>query len=416
MISIRLVALAASVAVLGLALFATAPAYAQDPLLHLQIGDPARKDREVPLVLDAITDTADGSLLTPDELAKRLAGARLLLVGEEHTSIEFHRVQARVIEALVAAGRKVILGLEMYPYTAQAGLDAWPAGSQPEEEFITASRWYEHWGYSWHYYRDIFLYARAHRLPLVAVNTPREVVAAVRRKGLEGLTPEERAHIPADIDVDHADHMAFFKATFAGAEGPVHGPGMSDTMWRNMLSAQATWDASMGANAVKALARPENRDAIMIVLVGSGHVAYGVGIERQARKWFDGRIASLIPVAVTRVHGPTVKTAQASYANYLWAVPTEIDTLYPSLGLSMAVGQGETARTVLLVQNGTPAADAGFLPKDVLLSMDGAPIPDKETYSRLMAGKRWGDAATFEVRRGTETVTLRAVFRRRIGQ
>ena len=258
----------------------------------------------------------------------------------------------------------------MYPYTAQAGLDAWPAGSQPEEEFITASRWYEHWGYNWHYYRDIFLYARAHRLPLVAVNTPREVVAAVRRKGLEGLTPEERAHIPADIDVDHADHMAFFKATFAGAEGPVHGPGMSDTMWRNMLSAQATWDASMGANAVKALARPENRDAIMVVLVGSGHVAYGVGIERQARKWFDGRIASLIPVAVTRVHGPTVKTAQASYANYLWAVPTEIDTLYPSLGLSMAVGQGETARTVLLVQNGTPAAGSG-VPAEGRAAVDG---------------------------------------------
>ena len=40
--------------------------------------------------------------------------------------------------------------------------------------------------------------------------------------------------------------MAFFKATFAGNETPVHGAGMGDDMWMNMLT-PGHWDATMGS-------------------------------------------------------------------------------------------------------------------------------------------------------------------------
>ena len=101
----------------------TAPAGAQ--VLQLSLGDPARKDREAPVVLDGVTDTKTGDLITPDDLAARLASTRLLLVGEEHTNSDFHRVQFRVIQALAKAGRHVMIGLEMYPYPEQKGLDQW---------------------------------------------------------------------------------------------------------------------------------------------------------------------------------------------------------------------------------------------------------------------------------------------------
>jgi uncharacterized iron-regulated protein len=398
----------------SLAFLLAAPLLAQEKLLQLPIGDPARKDREAPLVLDAVTDTATGDTITPDELVRRLSGVRLLLIGEEHTTMEFHRVQAQVIEALVAAGRRVMVGLEMYPYTEQRSLDQWRDNLLTEEGFLRLSRWYENWGYHWHYYRDIFLFARDHHVPMFAVNTPREVVSAIRKKGLANLTPEEAAHIPKEIDVDNADHMTFFKASFEGAEGPVHGSGMPDDMWKNMLSAQATWDATMGYNAVQALKKDASGDSIMVVLVGSGHVAYGLGIERQAKKWFDQPIATLIPVpVVNRKTGP-VKAVRASYANFIWGVTDEIDSRYPMLGISMAVGQGDAARQVILVQKGSAADQAGFRAGDVLVSMDGTPIADKETYNRLIAAKRWGDTATFIVHRGTETVTLKALFRRKL--
>ena len=402
-------------AFLLLALAAVPPqASAADKLLHLAIGDPARKDRVAPLVLDGITDTKSGEAITPSDLVSRLSTTRLLLIGEEHTNVECHMVQYRVLEALVRSGRHVLIGLEMYPYTEQRFLDEWRDGLLTEEGFLRLSRWYENWGYNWLYYRDIFTLARDHRVPMYAVNTPREVVAAVRKKGLANLTPEEAAHIPKDIDVDSADHMTFFRTTFEDEQGPVHGGGMGDEMWKNMLSAQATWDATMGYNGVKALEQANDPKAIMVILVGSGHVAYGLGIERQAKKWFDGPIASLIPVSVGTPGSDARRDTQASYANFTWGIPGALDSAYPMFGTSTAVGQGDAARRIIIVQDGSPAAAAGIKVGDVMQSFDGVALTERETFNRLMAAKRWGDSATVVVKRGTENVTLTVVFRRTV--
>ena len=61
-------------------------AIAED-ILHLPIGDPARRDKDAPVVLDAVTDTQSGRLLEPAELSARLSDVRLVLVGEEHTGM-----------------------------------------------------------------------------------------------------------------------------------------------------------------------------------------------------------------------------------------------------------------------------------------------------------------------------------------
>jgi S1-C subfamily serine protease len=74
--------------------------------------------------------------------------------------------------------------------------------------------------------------------------------------------------------------------------------------------------------------------------------------------------------------------------------------------------EGEKALKVILVSEKTPAEKAGFKEGDILLAMDGAPVPDKETLNRLVAGKSWGDESVFTVKRGAETVTLRVAFRR----
>src|SRR3982751_1710941 len=79
--------------------------HGQEKTLHLAIGDPARKDKEAPVVLDGVTDTRTGEVLTPAELPKRLAGTHLVLVGESHTGMDYHRCELRVLQELVRAGR-----------------------------------------------------------------------------------------------------------------------------------------------------------------------------------------------------------------------------------------------------------------------------------------------------------------------
>ena len=57
------------------------PASAAD-LLHMALGDPERKQRSAPVVLDGITDCRTGELITPGDLAGRLGAVKLLFVGE----------------------------------------------------------------------------------------------------------------------------------------------------------------------------------------------------------------------------------------------------------------------------------------------------------------------------------------------
>src|SRR3954469_23080440 len=115
-----------------LALLLASALHAQEKSLHLAIGDPARKDKEAPVVLDGVTDTRTGEVITPAELPQRLAGARLVLVGESHTDMDRPRCELRVLQELVRAGRPVLVGLEMYPYPEQRPLDDWVDGQLTE--------------------------------------------------------------------------------------------------------------------------------------------------------------------------------------------------------------------------------------------------------------------------------------------
>lgn len=409
-------------ALLAAALLSQAPARGQSEVLHLAVGDPERRDREVPLVLDAVTDARTGELLSPADLAGRLASARLVLVGESHTSMDFHRAQLRLIEELSAAGREVLVGLEMYPYTHQEHLDRWVAGFLTEEGFLELSDWYDAWGYHWDYYRDVFLLARDRGLPLVGLNTPREVVTAVRREGFENLSPAEQAHVPESIDLDSDEHRTLFRALL-GVNGEEDGEGlhagMSDEQLEAMFAAQVTWDATMAWNAVRAIEARAGEGAVMVVLVGSGHLAYGLGIQRQAARWVhwegaaDRAMATVIPIPMADDEGEPVAAVRASYADFVWGLPPAGDPLYPSLGLSTSeVSDDDPRRRVIFVPEDSVAAAAGFQVGDVLLALDGRPLPDRRTYNRLMAAKRWGDRVAFTVDRTGDTVELTAWLRR----
>ena len=392
---------------LVVALMVSLPSFAQSKqkIYHLAIGDPARRTRDVPVLLDGITASDTGEVFSVNQLAARLHETRLLLVGEEHTSADFHRVQLRVIRALHEAGRKVMIGLEMFPYTEQKSLDNWRDGLLTEPGFLTLARWYEFWGYHWDYYRDIFLYARDNRIPMYGVNTPRNVVTAVRQKGIDHLSDSERQHVPPQIDVDNADHLVFFQASFDDDDS-MHGH-MPESMLKSMQAAQATWDASMGYNSVKVL-KGAPPDSILVVLVGSGHVAYSVGIEHQARQWFDGKITTLIPVPVLDSEERPVASVKASYANFVWGIPYERDPLYPSLGFSTT----ESAREIIAIEKDSIAARSGFQVKDKVLSLDGVAAPDRETWNRLMATKNWGDSVVVTVKRDDAEVRINADLRR----
>ncbi len=381
---------------------------ASQAVLHMEIGDPVRKGREIPVVLDAITDTASGELITPPEMARRLAGTGILFIGENHTNQEFHDVQLRAIRALREAGREVLIGLEMFPYPEQPLLDNWNAGRYTEPGFVELGRWYDNWGYHWNYYRDIFRYAREQGINMYAVNSPREVVKSVRAKGFQNLTPEEAAHLPPRLAADNDEHRRMYRAFF-DKDDVLH---MNEQALDGLYRAQTMWDATMGWNALQALRAHGGPDAIMVVLIGAGHVTFGLGSERQIDPHYDGRIASLVPVPVVDDDGKPVQQVRASYASFVWGLPEELDTVYPSLGVSLMGAMGKDPGQIIQVSEKSVAERAGLKVGDVLLGVDGQSVGAENGLRRIMADYRWGDALTARIRRDGREQDVQVLIRR----
>ncbi len=394
--------------VLATAVVLAGPAWADQAVLHMELGDPARRGREIPVVLDGITDTGTGQLVTPAEMARRLADIGILFIGENHTDQEFHNVQLRAIQALQAAGRDVLIGLEMFPYTQQASLDGWIQGRYTEQAFVEQADWYQYWGYHWNYYRDIFLFAREKGLPMYAVNSPRDVVKAVRQKGFDNLTPEEASHLPPKLAPESDEHRRMYRAFFP-ADDALH---MNAEALDGLYRAQTMWDATMGWNALQALKQRNNPKAIMVVLIGAGHVTFGLGAERQIDPWYDGRIASLIPVPVRDDDNQPVTQVRASYASFVWGLPREGDTVYPGLGVSLMGSLGKEPGQIIQVSKDSVAERAGLRVGDVLDSLDGTAVRSDTDLRRIIARYRWGDVAEASIRREGKVTPLAINFRR----
>src|SRR6185503_6689264 len=66
---------------------------------------------------------------------------RFVYVGENHDNPEAHRWQADIVKGLVADGRNVIVGTEMYQRPKQGFLDMWSLGKLDEATFLEQSDW-----------------------------------------------------------------------------------------------------------------------------------------------------------------------------------------------------------------------------------------------------------------------------------
>jgi uncharacterized iron-regulated protein len=363
----------------------------------LAIGDLARRDRALAVAAGAIVDTRTGQPLGgPDALAARLDDKRLVLFGETHAAPAAQLAERQLLEALARRGRRVLVGLEMLPASVQPALDRWVRGEGTEDQLVRETHWYRHWGFNFGYYRDIFLFARATGAPLYAVNVEREVITKVRRLGLGGLDAGERARLPPRVELDSEEHRRLFAAYMQGGHG-----GMAPDALDGMFRAQCAWDAVMAWNAARALAREPDRRTVLVLLAGSGHVAYGLGIQRQAALWADPATppAAMAGVAVVE-HDAGAPAVRASFADFLWGTaPAAGRAPFPSLGASLSDKPGAAGPTVTAVAPGSPAARAGLREGDAVTAVDGVATPDKEAALLELARRRWGDRVQLAVAR-----------------
>lgn len=393
-----------------LLLLAASASGAGELVTQLPIGDPERRGRNAAVIVDTVIDTRRDEAISVNQMVERLGGTRVLFFGENHTDMDFHRAQLQLIRALHRAGREVMIGLEMFPYTQQPQLDRWTAGELSEAEFLDAADWYTSWGYRWEYYAEIFRFARDADLKMVGINAPREVVKTVRTQGFDALQDDDREHIPESIDTTNDEHRRLFRAYFED-DDTIH-MQLSNEQWEGMFRAQTTWDAVMGWNAAQAVKRHGGPNAIIVVLIGAGHVTYGLGAERQIRPRYDGGIASVVPVQSVAPDGAAVTEVNAAYADFVWGLPPAQPPRFPELGVSLAGMLGSHPNKIIQVSEGSAAEAAGLAVGDRLMSIDAVPVSSLGTLRAAMAGYYWGDSAEVELIRGDKNIKQTVVFRR----
>lgn len=253
------------------------------------VPDPVRFDDEAPY---AWIDGNTGKTISFDDVVKRAAAAQVIVVGEQHDQATHHEVQRRIVTTLAApsdkSARKLVVGLEMLTWDKQAVLDRFNAGELDADAFAAAVDWQKAWGFTFDLYRPLLADGHASGASFRALNAPRELVRAVRKKGIDGLSADELRALP-DLDLGDVEHRAWFKGIFAGGGHP-----MKDADVDAFYMAQVVWDEAMADRAAQALLDGATH---VVVIAGAGHVARGRGIpQRIERRVASAKVISIVPL------------------------------------------------------------------------------------------------------------------------
>ena len=366
-----------------------------DPTLTLKIGDPKLRDKVMEIGPGAIIAGRSGTPIGFDRMIQDMLAARIVHVGETHDAMAMHEIQFQVVRALYAKDKHLAIGMEMVPVTLQETLNKWTAGILTKDEFLREIRWYVTWNFNFGYYEKVFDFAREHRLPIYALNAPREVITKIRMRGWDALTAEEKAIFPGPPDVSNQEHRTLIRTVFESSDIPhaMKGPGL-DQVFEGLYRSQAAWDEVMGANAVRA-SQAEGRR--VVVLVGSGHLLYNLGLNMRAYQ------ASKLPFrTVVAVEVPAGKKSLAvarSLADYVFGLAPEEKKAFPTIGLTAKKVEGLENLVVDPKPTDGVAGRAGFEKGDIILSVDGKAYTDLNELRMSLARLACGEEAKFKVLR-----------------
>lgn len=239
----------------------------------------------------AFVDGKTGKVMTFEEVQARVTAAQAVLVGEQHDQLPHHRLQAEIIRTVGGIGKPMAVGLEMVTWPGQAALDRYGRGEIDEDGLFSALDWKESWGHDEDLYRDIFTAGRQAEATFVALNAPRDLVRAVAKQGIDGLSEQDKARLP-EMDLTDEQH----KQAIADVFQHHHPPTGAEGMFEKFYAAQVLWDESMAQYAVGALQQGAER---VVVLAGVGHVGGYRGIpNRMKRRLPDLSMLTIVPVTL----------------------------------------------------------------------------------------------------------------------
>jgi len=276
----------------------------------------APRGREHPLA-GRIWDTRAGRFVSLDALAAELPRARYVLLGERHDNPDHHRLQAALVRALIAGGRRPAVAFEMFSADDAAAIRRHLASAPRDAAGLAeAVNWTRSGWPDWAHYQPIAQAALDAGLPVVAANlapaTARALARGQRaalpdglaeRYGLDRPLPGgAQAALTAEIDGVHCGHVPAERLD-------------------GMVLAQRARDAMLADSMLAA----ESDGAVLIA--GTGHVRTDRGVPFYLRA--RAPEASIVAVAPLEVRDAWTRPEQYGAAfddgrlpfDWVWFTP-----------------------------------------------------------------------------------------------
>lgn len=317
--------------------------------------------------------------LLEDDLGN-IVDKSIIYVGERHMNYEDHKTQLEIIMNLYERGRMFAIGMEMFQRPFQREIDDYLAGALNEREFLKRTQYFKRWKFDYNLYREIIEYARAKKIPVVALNLRTEIVKKVSADGLDSLSDIERVELPDSMDMSDESYRRRLMEVFRQHKGH------ESKNFENFYQSQILWDETM-AHAVDQFLR-ENPGYQMIVLAGAGHLMYGSGIPKRVYRLNNKDYVIILPAA---------EFADREIGDYL--ALTEPLALPATVKLGVVLKDREGPVEIEKVIPGSIAKSAGLKKGDILVSLDDWRIEDIDDVNIVMFAKKRGEQLTIKALR-----------------
>ena len=329
---------------------------------------------------------------TATQALSNVEAPAVIYVGEQHDQLSYHINQLAVIIALKQKGLNVAIGMEMIQTPFQQALDDYVYGHTDFVTMLEQTEYFTRWRYDARLYQPIFQYAQQHRLPLVALNAPKELTDRVSEVGIAGLDQAERAELPEKLTPLAPQYRTLLEKVFEEHEE------LSDMDIERFIEVQQSWDQTMGNRSAGFIR--DNPDHVLVVLAGVQHVANGYGI--------PSRVEHDIGFRGTIILSENERNDTPESADVFLDLNEE--SLPESGRMGVFIKASESGAVVSGFTENSPAKEAGVGENDTIVEVNGRVVERFEDIKLALWNKLAGDPVLLEVERENGT-RLRLSFK-----
>lgn len=333
---------------------------------------------------------------------------RVVFVGETHDNPASHRLQEEILKALQQQNpTNISLAMEMFTPSQQSVLDLWVAGELTEKEFLKQVGWYNGWHMNFAFYRNLLTFCRDNKIPILALNSEKEIKQTVSRTPFDQLSEEEKSQLP---QMDHNDpyQKAMAVAVFSSHK-------MGKAMVDGFQRVQTLWDETMAENLANYLTSKEQTHQVLVI-AGGNHVRYGFGIPR---RMFRRIPASYLLIGSTELNIPEDKQdrlmdiTKPNYPmlpyHFLTFIEYE-DLPSPGVKLGIALDKAEGGLVIKKVMPGSVAEQNALSENDLLTHINMQELKEPFDLIYELQQKKGGDRVELTLSRDGKSQSKKITF------